>query len=209
MSITLKNHARPYPTESKGLRAGVYVPDLAAFMSLCDANYVKFLKLLPAFDNHDQSASYLRCFGLSRNQHELGIISIEILERAKYTTTLLLKQSSEIEAVPSTTMQVRLYHDASMAEVLSYQGVAKLKANYAYPNKHMFQKDEKVLCNEFLADWLSYCLKFGYSLVDPCVSAQDFSGEKSLGCLTNMGAQQKNNHKKRNKLKNIKEDEHK
>lgn len=189
MSISLKNNPSSYQAESSTrFRTNTYVPDLSAFMSLCDANYAKFMKLLPVFYNDDGSTSYLRSFGLSRSQHELGLISIQIMERAKYTTTLVLTQSAELEVIPATTMQVRLYHDASMAEVLSYQGVEKLKANYAYPNKQMFQKDEKVLCNEFLADWLSYCLKFGYSLADPCQSKQ---------------------HNKEIKQKNIKEDNHK
>jgi len=151
-------------TQSRAFNARAYVPDLSAFMSLCEANYVKFMKLLPGFDELNMNQAQARVFGLSRNEHELGLISIEIVERSRYTTTINVRQVADESYIPSTSMQVRLYHDASMAEVLSYQGISKLRPNYTYPNKNMYQKDEKALCNEFLADWLSYCLKFGYSL---------------------------------------------
>jgi len=137
-----------------------YIPDLSAFMSLCDANYAKMMQLLPYFETED-----VRVFGLSRKQHDLGKIRIEIIERCRYTTTLKLFQE-DTSLKSSTCMEVRLYHDARMAEVMSYQGVGKLRASYSYPNDRMFQKDEKALCNEFLADWLSYCLKFGHSVDD-------------------------------------------
>lgn len=193
MSITHKNitalgHTVPHNRNV----ANHYVPDLSAFMSLCDANYAKFMKLLPDFYDGNQNKSDTRCFGLSRSEHALGFINIHIIERAKYTTTLNIEQGATEKLIPATSMQVRLYHDASMAEVMSYQGIDKLKANYSYPNKLMFQKDEKVLCNEFLADWLSYCLKFGHSFEDmPSqfqltqrnrVGIENFLGEKTKYC---------------------------
>ena len=138
-----------------------YVPDLSAFISLCDANYAKLMRLLPMLEKQNH-----RSFGLSRNEHDLGCITISVLERCKYTTMLSIEQvvSPAIDLLSVPYMQVRLYHDASMAEVMSFQGISALKSSYQYPNKHMHQKDEKALCNEFLADWLSYCLKFGHSL---------------------------------------------
>ena len=114
--------------------------------------------MVPYFETED-----LRVFGLSRKQHDLGKIRIEILERCRYTTSLRLVQE-DVSLKASTCMDVRLYHDARMAEVLSFQGVGKLRASYQYPNDRMLQRDEKALCNEFLADWLSYCLKFGHSV---------------------------------------------
>lgn len=148
-------------TTKRRLSKRDYIPDLSAFMSLCDANYAKMMQLLPYFETED-----IRVFGLSRKQHELGKIRIEIVERCKYTTSLMLVQE-DASLKTSTCMDVRLYHDARMAEVLSFQGVGKLRARYHYPNDRMLQKDEKALCNEFLADWLSYCLKFGHSIKAP------------------------------------------
>ena len=143
-----------------------YVPDLSAFMSLCDANYAKMMQLLPEFEHQNT-----RSFGLSRSKHVLGEIHIQITERCKYTTTLNIKQNTQSNIdnhyLQPTQMEVRIYHDAKMAEVLSYQGRQGLKASYTYPNSAMLQKDEKALCNEFLADWLSYCLKFGHHHESP------------------------------------------
>ncbi len=136
-----------------------YVPDLSALMSLCDANYLKLMKLLPQLEEANE-----RYFGLSRGQHELGLIRIQVLERCKYTTMLRLEQSAQCDFVEPTCMEVRLYHDASMAEVTSCQGIENIQAKYVQANRAVFQKDEKALCNEFLADWLSYCLRFGYEL---------------------------------------------
>ena len=139
-----------------------YVPDLSGFISLCDANYARMMKLLPCFENQDK-----QIFGLANGENLLGLIAIEIIERCKYTTTVNLNQyfSSNIREVfvSAPHMQVRLYHDAMMAEVLSFQGISKIRANYAYPNKAMHQKDEKALCNQFLSEWLSYCLRYGYA----------------------------------------------
>lgn len=179
MSTLLKNQSSAPKQQSQGF-AQNYVPDLSAFMSLCDANYARLMQLLPELEGKDK-----RCFGLSRSQHDIGVISLSVVERCKYTTMLNITQEQEsqeqeigLDLLPTTYMQVRLYHDASMAEVMSYQGIGNLKANYQYPNKHMYQKDEKALCNEFLADWLSYCLKFGYSL-DVIVESETVSDIKS------------------------------
>jgi uncharacterized protein YqiB (DUF1249 family) len=55
-------------------------------------------------------------------------------------------------------VQVRLYHDAKMAEVISAQNIGSLKPSYQYPNTKMYQKNEKEMVNLFLAEWLQFCL---------------------------------------------------
>ncbi|EGK18313.1 hypothetical protein SFVA6_3999 [Shigella flexneri VA-6] len=59
------------------------------------------------------------------------------------------------------SMTVRLYHDAMVAEVCSSQQIFRFKARYDYPNKKLHQRDEKHQINQFLADWLRYCLAHG------------------------------------------------
>ena len=51
-----------------------------------------------------------------------------------------------------------MYHDARMAEVVAVQNIARFEASYTYPNKHMHQKNEKEMVNQFLGEWLSFCL---------------------------------------------------
>jgi uncharacterized protein YqiB (DUF1249 family) len=56
-------------------------------------------------------------------------------------------------------MEVRLYHDAKVAEVLSCQRISKLEPSYEYPNLKMHQRNEKQMVNIFLAEWLQFCLQ--------------------------------------------------
>lgn len=65
-------------------------------------------------------------------------------------------------------MSVRLYHDAMVAEVCSTQQIYRFKARYDYPNKKLHQRDEKHQINQFLADWLRYCLAHGALAVPVC-----------------------------------------
>ncbi len=58
-------------------------------------------------------------------------------------------------------MEIRLYHDARMAEVISSQDIHQVKPRYDYPNKHMHQQDEKQQINQFLNEWLHLCLEHG------------------------------------------------
>ncbi|MDD0441623.1 DUF1249 domain-containing protein, partial [Shigella sonnei] len=39
--------------------------------------------------------------------------------------------------------------------------IFRFKARYDYPNKKLHQRDEKHQINQFLADWLRYCLAHG------------------------------------------------
>ena len=65
-------------------------------------------------------------------------------------------------------MVVRLYHDAQVAEVCASQQISRFKASYDYPNKKLHQRDEKHQINQFLADWLRYCLAHGAVAVPVC-----------------------------------------
>lgn len=154
-NIVKSNMASDYRLKQK------YVPDLSGFISLCESNYAKLLKLLNLFDGHDE-----HLFGLSSSEGEFGWIRIKVTERCKYTTSLQLSQIFKHEVsspwCSEPVMQVRLYHDATMAEVLSFQRHRRLKPSYVYPNSNMYQKDEKAQCNQFLAEWLGYCLQYGH-----------------------------------------------
>ena len=91
-------------------------------------------------------------------------VEIKILEAFKYTTTLEIVQKPELtQWIANPSMLVRVYHDASTAEVVSYQGHRKLKPRYAKPNPEMFHSDEKMQVNKFLGEWLTHCLRSGIS----------------------------------------------
>lgn len=181
------------------MAAGSYSIDLIKQMAVCDANYIRLLKLLPqleayldrSFESHpslipeDQPAIRSQCpadepekllEGVCREFYiadldgvdEKVSVSITILEAFKYTTTLEIIQKPVFEKwMTNPSMLVRVYHDASTAEVVSYQGHRNLEPRYSQPNPKMYHADEKMQVNEFLGEWLSHCLKVGRSIKAP------------------------------------------
>jgi len=137
-----------------------YVPKLANLQATCAANYGRLMRLLPDID---QEALTFR-FGVSQSLH----YQIRILQCEAYTTTLEMRQcGSESDNYMQPVMQVRLYHDARMAEVLGFQKMGRFRASYPYPNGLMHQPNEKEQVNHFLAEWLSFCLKHLATEQDP------------------------------------------
>ncbi len=56
---------------------------------------------------------------------------------------------------------VRLYHDASVAEVVKCQRYQSFSPRYEYPNVDMHQIDEKAQMNRFLGELLKHCMSHG------------------------------------------------
>ena len=91
-------------------------------------------------------------------------VEIEIVEAFKYTTTLEIRQKPVLEKwMTNPSMLVRAYHDASTAEVISYQGHRNLQPRYEQPNMDMYHSDEKMQVNKFLGEWLTHSIKVGRS----------------------------------------------
>jgi len=139
------------------LRRQRYVPDLQEMAAVAEANYLRFLRLLP-----DTDAGGERVFAITDAGDQSARVRIRIEEVQPYTTMLTVRQEGvSPEFVTPPSMHVRLYHDASMAEVLSYQNQHRFEGRYQYPNPQMRLPDEKIQLNKFLADWLEHCLKHG------------------------------------------------
>lgn len=136
-----------------------YVPDLQSFMMLCELNYVRMLKLLPELGPEGTYFDY-------QVQDKLNF-RLTVVECCKYTTIVSISQiAPKLSEYLSPQMEVRLYHDANMAEVTRSQNIGRFKGAYPYPNEQMMQKDEKQQINRFLKDWLSLCLDYGQVSVD-------------------------------------------
>ena len=89
---------------------------------------------------------------------------IKNAEAFKYTNTLQIIQKPALtELIKSPIMLVRIYHDASTAEVISSQGHKNFQARYPIFNPKMYHADEKKQINLFLGEWLSLCLREGRS----------------------------------------------
>jgi uncharacterized protein YqiB (DUF1249 family) len=146
-----------------------YVPD---FLTLCERNYAQLRFFLPgAVAAHHASDEGARLMTAGDSKviqiNEYEGYRIKLLELCKFTTTI------KIEHVSDTALgwmrpqfEVRLYHDARLAEVVSCQQVRRFKAVYDYPNLEMMQPDEKRQINLLLRDWLMLCQRQGYHSVE-------------------------------------------
>lgn len=134
---------------SHGRNASRYRVDLGAQMACCEANYVRLLKLMPNLEARDDWQFQVQSGGRCWDIH------IRVSERARYTTMLEIAQEDGLQHWGSLpVLQVRLYHDAQMAEVVAWQHHRQWKPRYDYPNRSMYQQDEKAQLNRFLSDWL-------------------------------------------------------
>lgn len=71
----------------------------------------------------------------------------------------------------SYSFDVRLYHDATVAEVVSWEGHRRFRARHDYPNPRMYHSDEKAQLNRFLGELLELSLTQGRILGDVTIAA--------------------------------------
>ena len=175
-----------------------YSIDLIRQMAVCDANYIRLLKLLPrlaaslksscaAIAAGECSKSGFTeptqvlvghgrkfCIADMEDSQEQVTVEISILEAFRYTTTLEIVQHPGLQTwMTNPSMLVRAYHDANTAEVISYQGHRNFKPRYPQPNPKMYHADEKMQVNQFLGEWLSHCMREGRSLEVPDIIGSD------------------------------------
>jgi len=130
-----------------------YTPNFPEMMRLNETNYAQLRRLIPKEEVEGAALTY-QVNGIH--------YQVVIEESTRYTTRVLIKQVAPVVSywqLPS--MSVRLYHDAMVAEVCSTQQIYRFKARYDYPNRKLHQRDEKHQINQFLSEWLRYCLVQG------------------------------------------------
>ena len=135
-----------------------YRVDLIGLQAACEANYARLMRLLP--DMRGLVGS--RRVALSQGEQMLGVLALEVTESCPYTTTLQVRQELSLPWLPLPHMEVRVYHDARMAEVIGAEHARRFRSIYPYPNDAMHQPDEKAQLNVFLGEWLSHCLTCGH-----------------------------------------------
>jgi uncharacterized protein YqiB (DUF1249 family) len=143
-----------------------YRLDLVELQATCAANYVRLLRLLPQLPESPCGREHqaTRRVAFSQGEQVLGVLALEVLQAGPYTTTLMLRQEQALPWLPVPSLQVRVYHDARMAEVVSADHTRCLRSTYVYPNRAMHQPDEKTQLNLFLGEWLRHCLACGHEL---------------------------------------------
>lgn len=100
---------------------------------------------------------------------EEALLEIRLQERGRYTTILQLAMPLPLGGLqlPALQMELRLYHDARVAEVTAYQGCRRLPAPYQVTRHGRWQMDERRQVNLLLHELLRYCQRRGYrSLVE-------------------------------------------
>ncbi|WP_028241579.1 DUF1249 domain-containing protein [Stutzerimonas azotifigens] len=137
-----------------------YRVDLRELQAACEVNYLRLMRLLP--EMREQAAT--RRVAISQGDRLLGVLVLAVTECCPYTTTLRISQEHCLPWLPVPSMEVRVYHDARMAEVVGAQNARRFRSIYAYPNAAMHQPDEKAQLNLFLGEWLSHCLACGHEL---------------------------------------------
>ena len=146
-----------------------YRPKLSSLMNLCDTNYMLMLKLLANNENIGEQRSFFISDFLS--------YTLTVKEVTRYTSVVNISQDAQAFSVKENTsvdeenknllhlfrpsMDIRLFHDARMAEVISSQDIRRVKPRYDYPNPDMHHPDEKQQMNQFLKEWLQLCLRLG------------------------------------------------
>lgn len=114
-----------------------------------ERNYNYFRELFPEIIELDAAMLIYR--------DDLKIIKIGCLEVSRYTTLISLKLTFiECPQIPPVKMTIRLYHDAEVADVISYQDVTRLIAPHFATNKEVVQ-DHKRQANILLYELLSGC----------------------------------------------------
>lgn len=100
---------------------------------------------------------------LSSENHQINL-GVDVRERTPYTLLLVLTSgtSGDSPFTPKTELQVRMYHDARVAEVVMIQGVRNINSHYDYPNLEGRLPDEKRQGNRLLAEMLSFCHRNDY-----------------------------------------------
>lgn len=128
--------------------------DLSGHHAICELNFHQMLSLLPGLGEGVDSWNFAA--GVAESQYT---ININVVESAKYTTTVAVDQSHTSLTTPR--LVVRLYHDVNMAEIVAWDNHRHWKPSYPYPNVNMYHPDEKLALNRFLSDWLIYCRNQG------------------------------------------------
>jgi len=84
-----------------------------------------------------------------------GETQIQVVERCRYTLTMVLAEVYSTDVVPGISMHIRLYHDARLVEVISYQGFSDMLPRYMDLGRGNPQnQQEKQQANLLLHDWL-------------------------------------------------------
>ena len=68
-----------------------------------------------------------RRVAFSQGERQLSVLTLEVLETCPYTSTIDVRQEHSLSWLPVAQMEVRVYHDARMAEVIGAQSARRFR----------------------------------------------------------------------------------
>jgi uncharacterized protein len=127
-----------------------------SLMTLYESNYIRLGWILPEARNLE--GHHVSLAGDDPSLH------LQVVERSRYTTTLNLSYliASDAGPVLAPDLQVRIYHDARLAEACDsarthrHEGLDRLRTLLRQ------QLDERWTRNVLLNKWLEYCAERGH-----------------------------------------------
>ncbi len=123
-------------------------------MAMYEENYQALIALIPDMTVDSAILSSI---------HDLPDLHMEVIERGKYTLTIsFLHLLDDHDIVPDMYLKIKVYRDARVAEVLTYQNKTGFARIYTYPNSKIRYPIEKRRVNQFFSEWLAYCAARGY-----------------------------------------------
>lgn len=123
-----------------------------ALMSLYESNHVRLGWLLPASHRFGPDL-------VSAPETDLPLF-LDVLERARYTTTLRMTYFFEEDGawVPDPDLRIRIYHDARLAEVMACTPRPRHEALRGFDAGAGAELSRRWTRNVMLNKWLEYCL---------------------------------------------------
>ncbi|HET6725173.1 MAG TPA: DUF1249 domain-containing protein [Gammaproteobacteria bacterium] len=124
----------------------------AGLMTLYESNYIRLRQLVGPLH---ALPDYL-CSEVAGEPP----LSLEIVERAPYTSTLRMTYwfDADSDLIADPDLVLRVYHDASMAEVLSCRNGGRHRLLSHYPCSARTEIRRRWVTNMMLHKWLEYCI---------------------------------------------------
>lgn len=129
----------------------------AELMTLYEKNYVRFNHLVHNIDRIEGENQSIKSGDVT--------LYLELLERCRYTTTVLLTYRMDMQEGELVTprMKVRIYHDARQAEVMSCCRHETDHFKWLDRSACRSTLQWRWRMNYFLYKWLNHCLKTGHA----------------------------------------------
>lgn len=128
-----------------------YVPNLAAQQAESASNYLLLVRLMSVLNSEREAI-----FGVPGQ----GQILLTETQRSPYTSFVTLVGLDRAKWLQVPQLDVRMYHDARMAEVASIDGFRPVQGSHSRADRQR-HADEKQQINTYLGEWLRYCLDAG------------------------------------------------